>query len=410
MPLDYRAKAETTFDEDFWNRILGDVGLRLQKLEDSGGAVDTMVDELQVYGLQRIDDSIAPLIAQAQQAAIDLGATFRAASTSAVTIGTGEKTLVLSEATRGGFVAAQYLAIVDDGDADRWLLARLVSYDALTGTLAVDVAYVGGTGSGSAWTIRPAPYPEAESGVQSVAGHGGVVTVEQLSAALVTVLLANAALTGTPTAPTAAPGTATSQIASTGFVAAAINTLTNGVGPAMDTLLEISAALNDDPDFGATMVAALAGKAATSHQHSANDTTGGTFDIARLPEASYGDYRLNNPDKLLSTDQVWIAALDVPLTSSTSIAIDFNAGFNFTATLAHSTVLSVSSSPKQQTGRMIFTQDATGGRTVSFGAGFQAAGDVFPVLSTAPGAKDIVYYEVLSPGAVHIVGAKLDVQ
>ncbi len=72
---------------------------------------------------------------------------------------------------------------------------------------------------------------------------------------------ANPALTGTPTAPTAAGGTNTAQIATTAFVKAAIDALADAAPGALDTLNELAAALGDDPNFAATMTAALAAKA-----------------------------------------------------------------------------------------------------------------------------------------------------
>ena len=68
-------------------------------------------------------------------------------------------------------------------------------------------------------------------------------------------------LTGTPTAPTAAQGTNSTQIANTAFVKAAITTLINGAPSTLDTLKEIAAAINNDPNFSTTINNALALKA-----------------------------------------------------------------------------------------------------------------------------------------------------
>ncbi|EDH1628448.1 tail fiber protein [Salmonella enterica subsp. enterica serovar Ohio] len=68
-------------------------------------------------------------------------------------------------------------------------------------------------------------------------------------------------LTGTPTAPTAAQGTNNTQIANTAFVKAAITALINGAPGTLDTLKEIAAAINNDPNFSTTINNALALKA-----------------------------------------------------------------------------------------------------------------------------------------------------
>ncbi|EFE6610951.1 phage tail protein [Escherichia coli] len=73
--------------------------------------------------------------------------------------------------------------------------------------------------------------------------------------------LASPALTGIPTAPTAAQGTNNTQIANTAFVKAAITALINGAPGTLDTLKEIAAAINNDPNYSTTINNALALKA-----------------------------------------------------------------------------------------------------------------------------------------------------
>ena len=73
--------------------------------------------------------------------------------------------------------------------------------------------------------------------------------------------MASPAFTGTPTAPTASQGTNSTQIANTAFVKAAITALINGAPGTLDTLKEIAAAINNDPNFSTTINNALALKA-----------------------------------------------------------------------------------------------------------------------------------------------------
>lgn len=68
-------------------------------------------------------------------------------------------------------------------------------------------------------------------------------------------------LTGTPKAPTAAAGNNSVQIANTAFVRAAILALIGGAPATLDTLKEIAAAINNDPNFSTTINNALALKA-----------------------------------------------------------------------------------------------------------------------------------------------------
>ncbi|HGN8717014.1 phage tail protein [Enterobacter ludwigii] len=72
---------------------------------------------------------------------------------------------------------------------------------------------------------------------------------------------ASPTFTGTPKAPTAAAGNNTTQLATTAFVQAALIALVNGAPATLDTLKEIAAAINNDPNFSTTITNALALKA-----------------------------------------------------------------------------------------------------------------------------------------------------
>lgn len=72
---------------------------------------------------------------------------------------------------------------------------------------------------------------------------------------------ASPTFTGTPKAPTAAAGNNTTQLATTAFVQAALIALVNGAPATLDTLKEIAAAINNDPNFSTTISNALALKA-----------------------------------------------------------------------------------------------------------------------------------------------------
>lgn len=73
--------------------------------------------------------------------------------------------------------------------------------------------------------------------------------------------VANAALTGTPTCSTAPLGTTTYQIANTMFVENTVRALIGAAPGALDTLVELAAALGNDPNFATTITNALAAKA-----------------------------------------------------------------------------------------------------------------------------------------------------
>ena len=98
--------------------------------------------------------------------------------------------------------------------------------------------------------------------------------------------LASPAFTGTPTAPTADSATNSNQIATTAFVQAKIAELINSAPGLLDTMSELSAAINNDPDFYNTILTALAGKAALEHTHALADLTDATANAKALMAAA----------------------------------------------------------------------------------------------------------------------------
>lgn len=126
--------------------------------------------------------------------------------------------------------------------------------------------------------------------------------------------LESAALTGVPTAPTPAPGTANQQIANAAFVVALVNALVAAAPGTLDTLNEIAAALNDDPDFANTITALVNAKLSKSANLS---------DLVDAGQArtNLGIGNINNTsdaDKPVSTAQ---AAADAAATNAAISAI-----------------------------------------------------------------------------------------
>lgn len=125
------------------------------------------------------------------------------------------------------------------------------------------------------------------------------------------------ALTGNPTAPTQAPGTNNLSLANTAFVQAALAALVDSSPGALDTLNELAAALGDDPNFAATVMNALAGKAdilrgvptGTVAFIAGDDAPAGWLKLngAVLSRAGYSDLwaHANNASGNLVTEAVW---------------------------------------------------------------------------------------------------------
>ena len=115
--------------------------------------------------------------------------------------------------------------------------------------------------------------------------------------------LASPALTGTPTAPTASADTSTTQIATTAFVQQELAELIDSAPNTLNTLNEIAAAINDDPNFNTTVTTSLSNRlridvnnqsltetqksnATTNLGLSAVATSGAYSDISGTPSAA----------------------------------------------------------------------------------------------------------------------------
>jgi hypothetical protein len=75
--------------------------------------------------------------------------------------------------------------------------------------------------------------------------------------------LASPAFTGSPSAPTAPTGTNDGQLATTAFVRSEVAGLVASAPAALDTLAELASALGGDPDFAASVAAALGSRLRT---------------------------------------------------------------------------------------------------------------------------------------------------
>lgn len=69
-------------------------------------------------------------------------------------------------------------------------------------------------------------------------------------------------------------------------IRAAAAAIVDGAPELLDTLNELAAAINDDPNFAATIAAQIGGKADAEHTHDAADIVSGTIAQARLPQST----------------------------------------------------------------------------------------------------------------------------
>lgn len=124
-------------------------------------------------------------------------------------------------------------------------------------------------------------------------------------------------------------------------------------------------------------------------------TLGGGLSAASTSETRTG----TSTTKAVTPGGLFGAAQLVTLTDGATITPDFSAGVNFTVTLGGNRTLANPSNSKQQSGVIIVKQDATGSRTLSFGANYKFPG-ASKTLSTTANAVDMISYIVQADGTI----------
>jgi hypothetical protein len=128
---------------------------------------------------------------------------------------------------------------------------------------------------------------------------------------------------------------------------------------------------------------------------------GGSTALHTGDVATANNFKNNTADKLLETGSVWGAVGEITLTDAATISLNMADVINAKVTLgANRTLGNPFNTKAGQTGYIRIIQDATGSRTLSFGANWKFAGGVAPVLSTAANAVDMLFYTILPDGTV----------
>ena len=128
--------------------------------------------------------------------------------------------------------------------------------------------------------------------------------------------------------------------------------------------------------------------------------------MAKLVKSIYTGSDVTALGETTSSDQLEgrYAVEIATLTDGATITPDFGANQNFTVTLGgNRTLANPTNIVAGQTGSIFVVQDATGGRTLSFGSYFKFPAGTAPTLSSAASAVDRIDYIVKSTTEIHAV-------
>lgn len=102
---------------------------------------------------------------------------------------------------------------------------------------------------------------------------------------------------------------------------------------------------------------------------------------------------------------------EVALADGPTITPDFSLGINFVVVLGgNRTLANPTNQLSGRTGRIAIVQDATGSRTLAYGANWKFVNGVAPVLSTAANAVDILHYDVVNSSGLIFASLSRDVK
>lgn len=128
--------------------------------------------------------------------------------------------------------------------------------------------------------------------------------------------------------------------------------------------------------------------------------------MAKLVKSIYTGADVTALGETTSSDQLEgrYAVEIATLTDGATITPDFGANQNFTVTLGgNRTLANPTNIVAGQTGSIFVVQDATGGRTLSFGSYFKFPAGTAPTLSSAANAVDRVDYIARTTTEIHAV-------
>jgi hypothetical protein len=196
--------------------------------------------------------------------------------------------------------------------------------------------------------------------------------------------LANPIFTGTPSGPTPSGAENSTRFATTEFV--------------QTKLAEL-------PSLYLTAVPTTARTVLGLGTLALNSTVTWALTDATL-KAALADYRTAADQKFLTPKVVYDAQAFVTLTDAATIAVDLNAGINFTVTITTNRILGFPTNPKVgQSGYIDVVQPAAGAKLLDFAAGYTFEQGVKPTLDGGANRVTSLYYFVRTTGEVRIATA-----
>lgn len=217
------------FNAAVLNAAMEVLDTRLRALESQTVSYTDAIDQLNAFGLQRLNDAIQPvynkLIAIAQ-----IGVIFNATSNTSNALSVGRKTFIIDSTRASTFAPAAYLQISSSSDGSLALYGATQSYDASTGTLVVLIDQLRGVSATpiTAWNISAAGTPNLITQAHDVGAYSSVETDQAINTAI-------SKIVGAPPA----------SLNTLELLASAVTAFTAGAPSTLKTFTQIATALDN---------------------------------------------------------------------------------------------------------------------------------------------------------------------
>jgi len=401
----YRIKrGDNLGDAEFWNTILEDLDIRIGLNEDKLKNLDAVANRMESLALERINNSITPLVIQTQDRIASIPNLFSATSVTSVEIGAGTKTFFVEASARNTFAVGGYVLARRIADGSAWMTGALVSYSQTTGALVIDVDNSAGEGTFTDWrfytagrkgqkgdkgdrgaTYRPGGYNAATAYAKddmvtdqgclwiNIAADGSTNIAPPTLPATSNATWEVAALRPANVATDIAYDTGSGTIS----VAEALGALGSGVE---------AKAPNDANYLVKTASDGLsAGRVVTDDEIEWDWSTPGQV-LAKIASSMYASAAniCAGVAKIIRADALWDAAAPYRIDNvSGTINLDFSQHLNYVLALNGNTTLGAPTGLKPgQSFGIWFVQDEAGGKTMSFSSGWIPIGGTTPTFNT----------------------------
>jgi hypothetical protein len=262
LPPEIDFRVDKAASPDRMNRATAHIDARLRALEAYKPSFDQLFAELQIFGLQRVNEAVAPLLQELSrvQALGFLNAPIQPGTTAYFAL--GSLSVTISEDRRNVFTPSPWVMLVSDSVPDSYVLGRKLSYDQDTGELQINVTNQWGANSLLAdvtvWGVAGGALSALESATKAVDAK---VIAQAASATAVSAAATISGSTSTAVSAAQTASTAANNAAASAAQAAA-SAASISSGPVLSVNMKTGAVTLSAADVGAYSTAQIDSKLA----------------------------------------------------------------------------------------------------------------------------------------------------